>query len=97
MYRCPLCEGYSNISIKRRSLPIFNNVTYSSRREAETAPVGEFLLATFQSCGFSYNCEFNSELVIYGEGYDNQIESVIFRTYYDDLIRIIDNYVSLDR
>mgnify|MGYP001159945383 FL=1 len=97
MYRCPLCEGYSETSIRRRSLPVFNNVTYSSRYEAENAPVGEFLLATCQSCGFSYNCEFNSELVTYGEGYDNQIESVIFRTYYDELIRRIADYVSLDR
>ena len=96
MYRCPLCEGYSKTSIMRRSLPVFNNVTYSSRHEAENAPAGEFLLATCQSCSFSYNCEFNSDLITYGESYDNKIESVVFRTYYDDLIQRITDYVSLD-
>ena len=58
--------------------------------------MGEFLLATCQSCSFSYNCEFDPELITYGEGYNNKIESVVFRTYYDDLIRRITNHISLD-
>ena len=86
---CPICGGSTETSVERESLPVLNNVTYPTRDAARSAPVGSFALATCLACGFSHNRGFEPNLVAYDENYDNHVESVVFDTYYSDLVRLI--------
>jgi len=86
---CPLCRNPTTTSVRRESLPVFQNVTYATREEAVAASFGSFLLATCGHCGFSHNCEFESDLVIYDDRYDNHVESGVFATYYKDLVDLM--------
>ncbi len=43
---CPICNRSTDVSVRRESLPVFNNVTYPTRDAARSAPVGRFALAT---------------------------------------------------
>lgn len=86
---CPVCSGPTKVFVRRNRLPALNNLTYATREAARSAPAGRFALATCQSCGFSHNEEFQSELVIYDENYDNYVESPVFNAYYRDLAQLI--------
>ena len=88
-YPCPLCTNPTTTSVARKALPVFQNVTYATRDEAVVAPCGTFLLATCSHCGFSHNCEFESDLVTYDDRYDNHVESRVFRAYYQHLAGLI--------
>ncbi|MBT7596728.1 MAG: hypothetical protein HN559_17625, partial [Gemmatimonadetes bacterium] len=93
---CPICGGSADVSVRRKSLPVFNNVTYPTRDEARCAPVGRFALATCRSCGFSHNGDFDPDLVTYDENYDNHVESAVFDAYYGDLVRLMSRRFELD-
>ncbi len=89
MRSCPVGSGSTKESVTRTRLPALNNLTFSTRKAARSAPAGRFVLATCQSCGFSHNQAFQSELVVYDENYDNYVESPVFKTYYEDLVQLI--------
>ena len=93
---CPICSGSTDVSVRRQSLPVFNNVTYSTRDEARGAPVGRFALTTCRSCGFSHNGDFDPDLATYDENYDNHVESAVFDAYYGDLVRLMSRRFELD-
>lgn len=96
MKACPICGGSSEVSVRRESLPVFNNVTYLTREAARSATVGIFALATCQSCGFSYNENFEPDLVAYDSRYDNCVESAVFETYYEELVYSLHRRFELD-
>jgi hypothetical protein len=93
---CPICGGSTEVSVRRESLPVFNNVTYPTRDEARCAPVGRFALATCRSCGFSHNGDFDPDLVTYDENYDNHVESAVFNAYYSDLVGLMNRRFELN-
>ena len=93
---CPICNGSTDVSVRRESLPVFNNVTYPTRDEAHGAPVGRFALTTCRSCGFSHNGDFDPVLVTYDENYDNHVESAVFDAYHGDLVRLMSRRFELD-
>ena len=93
---CPICNRSTDVSVRRESLPVFNNVTYPTRDAARSAPVGRFALATCRSCGFSHNGDFRPDLVTYDENYDNHVESAVFDAYYGDLVGLMSRRFELD-
>lgn len=86
---CPLCSNPTTTSVAREALPVFQNVTYSTREEAVSVPLGSFRLATCTCCGFSHNCEFEPDLITYDGRYDNHVESKVFGTYYRQLAELM--------
>ncbi len=96
MQVCPICGESTETSVRRESLPVFNNVTHPTRDAARSAPTGSFTLATCRSCGFSHNMDFEPDLVTYDENYDNHVESAVFNTYYGDLVRLLIGRFELD-
>jgi len=93
---CPICGGSTEVSVRRESLPVFNNVTYPTRDEARCAPVGRFALATCRSCGFSHNGDFDPDLVNYDENYNNHVESAVFDAYKGDLVGLMSRRFELN-
>ena len=93
---CPICGGSPEVSVRRESLPVFNNITYLTRDAARNATVGIFALATCRSCGFSYNGNFEPDLMAYDSSYDNRVESAVFETYYEELIYSLHRRFELD-
>lgn len=93
---CPICGGSTEMSVRRESLPVLNNVTYPTRDAARSAPVGSFALATCRSCGFSHNGNFEPDLVAYDSSYDNHVESAVFEAYYEELVYSLHRRFELD-
>ncbi len=54
-------------------LPVFNNVLFASRAQAQAAPVGRLELNACEDCGLLYNRTFDPELVRYAPDYTNSL------------------------
>jgi SAM-dependent methyltransferase len=90
--RCPLCGGIDlAVFVERTGVPVHQNVALPTAAEARSTTRGDLRLACCGSCGFVTNLAFRSELLRYGEGYENdQTNSAAFeshmRTLVDDLV-----------
>lgn len=91
MYRsCPVCgNDQTNPSVSRSRIPILQNRVYDTREEALAAPSGKLTLCTCETCGFSYNGEFDDRLITYDEHYNNDVPSPTFERYAEDVARLL--------
>lgn len=87
---CPVCRRTRlHRSVRRDRLPVFQNVTYTTRAAAVDAPQATFELATCENCGFSFNASFKADLVVYDDSYDNHVTSAYFLDYYHKLASML--------
>ena len=90
---CTLC-GSKTLSkfLHRPSVSVHQNLLMQDRKQAKTITRSDLDLAVCEQCGFVFNTTFNSELLSYGESYDNnQGCSTSFQSHIDDLIALLMN------
>jgi SAM-dependent methyltransferase len=85
--KCPVCGSSSLTEIlSMPSMPVFCNVLWDSREEAESCDRGDILLGYCRECTFVFNTVFDPALVRYSQRYDNCLHfSGRFRDYADSL------------
>jgi SAM-dependent methyltransferase len=92
---CPVCGGREPTPVLAlASVPVFCNVTWTTREEALAAPCGDISLRFCGRCGMIYNAAFEPELVRYSPGYENSLHfSPAFRDFAGALARrLIERY-----
>ncbi|MDA2989065.1 MAG: methyltransferase, partial [Actinomycetota bacterium] len=57
---------------QQKALPVLQNRTFPSEREARTGPVGDICLEQDPDFGFVFNASFFPELVHYDHTYSNE-------------------------
>ncbi|MDO9541021.1 MAG: class I SAM-dependent methyltransferase [Kiritimatiellia bacterium] len=86
--KCPVC-GYNNFEcfLKRKQVPIFQNVLFAEESAAISGNKGDLELLVCNDCGFIFNALFEPAKLEYGLNYDNnQIYSYFFQKNVDDLV-----------
>jgi len=86
--RCSLCESDALfVFAERARVPVHQNVPADTVGAARGTPRGDLRLACCRSCGFITNLDFDTRLVNYRAGYDNdQTYSPVFEAYTQGLI-----------
>ena len=82
---CPVC-GSADLDefVELLAVPVYCNVLWSTREQAEDAARGDMRLAFCRDCTHIYNTSFDPGLVTYAEDYENSLLfSPRFRTYAD--------------
>jgi SAM-dependent methyltransferase len=87
--RCPVCgAGGARSFFVLEAVPVHQNLTVESRREAAACPTGTIDLAFCEGCGFIFNARFEPGLLRYSPEYENsQCCSPGFRQYLDQVAR----------
>jgi hypothetical protein len=71
-YACPVCDsGNTRIGEQRSAVPVLMNKLYESRVAARTALLGPLEIVFCQDCGFTWNAQFDPDLIAYDESYEN--------------------------
>jgi len=71
-------------------LPILQNRVYQNKEEASGVAKGAMDLTYCNDCTFVFNADFDEDLMVYDEEYDNSVPSNLFAQYYDDIIHYLD-------
>jgi len=85
---CPICSC-KNVEpfLTRKCVPIHQNMVIKNQESAKKSLRGDIELFVCSSCGFIYNNDFNSELLLYDNQYDNtQSCSPLFSKYLHERI-----------
>lgn len=87
--KCPSCSNKENLFTfyTLKNIPIFQNVTYESYKKAANCKKGNIALTYCPRCTIVFNSLFDSSLMKYNKGYDNeQSNSECYTKYMDSLI-----------
>lgn len=90
---CPLCGGIDLVDgLVRSQVPVFQNRIYPTRSSAQKAQAGDLRMKACRSCGFVFNADFDSKLVVYDANYENdQTMSSAFAAHVDGIAaRLLD-------
>jgi SAM-dependent methyltransferase len=75
-------------------LPILQNKTYRTRKEAVACPTGDIVLVQDEASGLVFNAAFDPASLVYDSEYQNeQACSGTFRRHLDDVTAIIERYL----
>lgn len=86
--RCPVCGGGARSFFVLEAVPVHQNLTVETPREAAACPRGTIDLAFCEGCGFIFNARFEPGLLRYSPEYENsQCCSPGFRQYLDQVAR----------
>jgi len=81
----PLVELY-----RAEALPLFQNVTYATRAEAEACATGDVVLVQDRRTGLVFNRAFRPELIVFDSRYQNeQSHSAAFRAHLEAVAGIV--------
>jgi SAM-dependent methyltransferase len=97
---CPACRSVRTTAfLELGDAPVFCNVQWASRVEAQAAATGPLALTACTDCGHVFNRAFDASRLAYAPGYENsQHASSVFRGYAEQLVdRLIDLYGIRDR
>jgi SAM-dependent methyltransferase len=92
---CPACRSSHTTSfLDLGDVPVFCNVQWTSRQQAQAAATGPLALVACVECGHVFNHGFDAARLAYAPGYENsQHASSVFRSYAERLVdRLIDRY-----
>lgn len=93
--KCPVCASNDVlVFIEIPEVPVFCNVLWPSREEAQGAPKGDITLGFCTDCGHIFNTGFDPGHVHYNSDYENSLHySTIFQDYARGLAeRLIAHY-----
>lgn len=99
-HSCPLCDGEDLIPVIDRSdVPVFQNAIYRTIVDARSANTGRLAIRTCAGCGFVFNADFESDLVMYGADYENdQTVSPSFAAHVDRMAdQVLSSVSSIER
>jgi SAM-dependent methyltransferase len=85
---CPVCcSPHISAFLRRKAVPVSQNLLISDQKTAEVVPRGTLTLAVCSECGFFFNQTFDPAKVGYGQDYDNtQTHSPLFIKYIEELV-----------
>ncbi len=89
---CPSCLHKANLELlyQIRNTPVHQNVIYDAFDGAINCRRGELSLLYCHNCGIIFNSQFRSELLEYGEQYNNkQSVSEYFKSYLQDSVELL--------
>jgi SAM-dependent methyltransferase len=92
---CPACRSSRTTNfLELGEAPVFCNVQWASRAQAQAAATGPIALTACADCGHVFNRAFDAARLAYAPGYENsQHASSVFRGYAERLVdRLIDLY-----
>lgn len=97
-YISPLTKkDNTKVLYKQLPLPIFQNKTYASQKEAKNALKRSVTLAQCQDTGFVFSAGFDMAILNYDENYQNeQANSAYFQTHLNNVISLLFNRSLLD-
>ena len=71
-YACPVCDSeHTQVGEQRSAVPVLMNKLYGSRAAARKALLGPLEIVFCQDCGFTWNAQFDPDLITYDESYEN--------------------------
>ena len=84
---CPICASPESFALAEASnVPILMNRLYPTGAAARAAPSGTLRLTRCPHCGFTWNRDFQPELIVYDEAYENdQTFSGVFQAHVERL------------
>ena len=97
---CPACRNSRTTPfLELGDVPVFCNVQWDSRAQAQAAATGPLALTACIDCGHVFNRAFDAARLAYAPGYENsQHASSVFRSYAERLVdRLIELYGIRDR
>lgn len=89
---CPSCLNQDHLEMfyQIKDIPIHQNRVYGSLDSAVNCKRGDISLTFCHNCGMVFNSKFESELMEYGENYNNkQSTSEYFKKYMNDTIDLL--------
>jgi SAM-dependent methyltransferase len=92
---CPACRGARTTDfLELGNAPVFCNVQWGSRAQAQAATTGPLALTACIDCGHVFNRAFDAARLAYAPGYENsQHASSVFRGYAERLVdRLVEQY-----
>ncbi|MBK6820641.1 MAG: methyltransferase domain-containing protein [Bacteroidetes bacterium] len=87
--KCPLCKSDNIEYLLNVEVPTLQNRVYKTKAEANNCLVGNVNLTHCTNCNFTFNADFNENIIIYDENYDNAVPSKIFTEYYQTICKYI--------
>jgi SAM-dependent methyltransferase len=89
---CPICGADAERFLVRERVPANQNVLFTSRDRARSAPTGTLSLHACPQCAFVFNAAFAEDRLDYGASYENtQTASDAFASYVDERVaRVVD-------
>jgi SAM-dependent methyltransferase len=72
------------------------NYVYTSKQDSLNIHLGSFFLKTCAGCGFSFNADFNTDLIHYDAGYNNNNPASYMVTYYKQIAAYLYNKYRLE-
>ena len=84
---CPICGADAERFLVRERVPANQNVLFTSRDRARSAPTGTLSLHACAECAFVFNAAFAEDRLDYGASYENtQTASDAFASYVDERV-----------
>lgn len=79
---CPVCKSDAITEIYKTTLPVLQNRVYETIEEAVNSKKGDITLSFCDTCSFTFNSQFDTDIIIYDEHYENSVPSKLFHDYY---------------
>lgn len=88
---CPICSNHDfNFFFDQENVPVFQNKVYETQAQALEAGVGKVKLTQCNYCGFVFNSNFESDLMVYDKNYHNeQGYSQVFKEHLNDILNLL--------
>lgn len=86
---CPVCGNSNLVQLYDTQVPVLQNRVYDTLIEARESSIGKISLANCQDCNFTFNCEFDQNIIVYDQNYDNSVPSSIFESYYESICQYL--------
>jgi hypothetical protein len=82
-YACPVRDSeHTQVGERRSAIPVLMNKLYGSRAAAREALLGPLEIVFCQDRGFTWNTQFDPDLITYDESYENdQTHSLEFQAH----------------
>lgn len=86
---CPICASSRSFALAEASqVPVLMHRLYATAAAARATPSGPLRMTRCAHCGFTWNRDFRSELIVYDEDYENdQTRSGVFQAHVERLAR----------
>lgn len=86
---CSICNSADIEFLLSTEVPTLQNRVYETLKEALHCSKGVINLAHCNYCNFTFNANFDENVIVYDEKYDNAVPSKLFINYYNTICRYL--------
>lgn len=96
---CPICSNHDfNFFFEQDNVPVFQNKVYETYAQALVAEVGKVKLTQCNYCGFVFNSNFKTDLMVYDEHYHNEQGcSQVFKEHLNEVLDLLLSFNLVDK